>query len=193
MQRKTLTVSFTILAILIVTIAAYFLFNKAQALSGSVITPPLAAAEINLTDHYGGPFTMSSQRGKVVLLYFGYTNCPDECPLTMAHLKLALESLGDRAGNVQVLMVSTDPVRDTEATLKKFMESFEPTFLGLTGSPEQLQKAWHDYGVTVLDGGETHSNFLYVIDPAGDIRETFQSDSDPDKIASDVSLLLKGK
>ena len=192
MQRKTLIVGFSILAVLIVAVALFFFFNK-QNLNGSVITPPLPAAEINLTDHNGNPFTMSSQRGKVVLVYFGYTNCPDECPLTMAHLKLALDSIGDRAKNVQVLMVSTDPTRDTENTLKKFMESFNPTFLGLTGSPEELQKVWHDYGVTVLNGGETHSNFLYVIDPSGNIRETFVSDSAPDKIASDVSLLLKGK
>ena len=192
MLRKTLIVGLSILAVLIVAVALFFFFNK-QNLNGSVITPPLPAAEINLTDHNGNPFTMSSQRGKVVLIYFGYTNCPDECPLTMAHLKLALDSIGDRAKNVQVLMVSTDPARDTENTLKKFMESFNPTFLGLTGSPEELQKIWRDYGVTVLNGGETHSNFLYVIDPSGNIRETFVSDSAPDKIASDVSLLLKGK
>lgn len=192
MQRKTLIVSITILAMLIVTIALFFFFNR-KTFNGAVITPPLSAAEINLTDHNGKPFTMSSQRSKVVLLYFGYINCPDECPLTMAHIKLALESLGDRAKNVQVLMVSTDPARDTEQGLKKFMGSFNPTFLGLTGSPEELQKVWNDYGVTVMDDGETHSNFLYVIDPAGNIRETFLSDSDPDKIASDVSRLLKGK
>jgi len=192
MQRRTVIVGLSILAMLIVTTALFFLFNG-QGLKGAVITPPLPAAEINLTDHNGNSFTMSSQRGRVVLLYFGYTNCPDECPLTMAHIKLALESLGDRAKNVQVLMVSTDPVRDTKDVLKKFMGSFNPTFLGLTGSPEELQKTWIDYGVTVMDGGETHSNYLYMIDPSGNIRETFLSDSDPDKIASDVNLLLKGK
>jgi len=63
----------------------------------------------------------------------------------------------------------------------------------LTGPPDELQKVWKDYGVTVMDDGETHSNLLYVIDPAGDIRETFLSDSEPSKIESDVSLLLKGK
>ena len=192
MQRKTLVVGGGILAILIVVIALFLFFNK-QTLNGSVITPPLSAAEINLTDHNGNPFTMSSQRGKVVLVYFGYTNCPDECPLTMAHIKLALESLGDRAKNVQVLMVSTDPARDTKDALKKFMGSFNPTFLGLTGSPEELQKVWHDYGVTVLDSGETHSNFLYVVDRTGNIRETLLPSSEPDKISSDVSLLLKEK
>ena len=67
---------------------------------------------------------MSSQRGKVVLLYFGFTNCPHECPLTMAHLKLALEQLGDSSKDVQVLIVSTDPARDTQQTLKDFLGKF---------------------------------------------------------------------
>jgi protein SCO1/2 len=192
MQRKTLVVGISILAVLIVMIALSFFFNR-KTLNGAVITPALSAAEINLTDHHGNPFTMSSQRGKVVLLYFGYTNCPDECPLTMAHIKLALDGIGDRAKNVQVLMVSTDPARDTKDALKKFMGSFNPTFLGLTGSPEELQKVWKDYGVTVMDGGETHSTFLYVIDLAGNIRETLLPDSEPVDIAADVSLLLKGK
>jgi protein SCO1/2 len=111
----------------------------------------------------------------------------------MAHNKLVLEQLGDRAKDVQVVMVSTDPVRDTPQAMKDFMEKFDPSFLGVPGSPEELQKVWKDYGVTVMDGGETHGNFLYVIDPAGNVRETFLSDSEPDDIASDVSLLLKGK
>jgi len=136
---------------------------------------------------------MSSQRGKVVLLYFGYVNCPDECPLTMAHQKLALESLGDQARNVQVIMVSTDPARDTALALKQYMEHFDPSFLGLTGTIPELQKAWKDYGVTVEEGGETHSVFLYVIDPAGNVRETFLPDTEPDDIARDVALLLRGK
>jgi protein SCO1/2 len=146
-----------------------------------------------LTDHNGQPFTMTSQRGKVVLLYFGYVNCPDECPLTMAHVKLARESLGNQARNVQVAMISTDPARDTPQALKDFMSHFDPSFLGLTGSQAELQKAWKDYGVTVEEGGETHSTYLYVIDPAGNVRETFLPDSEPQDIAHDLKLLVKGK
>jgi protein SCO1 len=192
MQRKVLIVGISILAMLIVATAVFFLFNK-QTLTGGVITPPFPAVEINLTDHNGKPFTLSGQRGKVVLMYFGYINCPDECPLTMAHIKLALDSLGDRAKDVQVVMVSTDPARDTPQGLKDFMEKFNPAFLGLTGTPEELQKVWKNYGVTVEDGGETHSTFLYVIDPAGNFRETLWPDSEPADIAADVNLLLRGK
>lgn len=192
MNRRLLLIGGGIVAALIIVAAILFLTND-PSLRGAVISPPWQAPEIRLTDHNGQPFTLSSQRGKVVLLYFGYVNCPDECPLTMAHIKLARESLGDRAKNVQVAMVSTDPVRDTPQALKNFMEHFGPDFLGLTGTQTELRKAWQDYGVTVLAGGETHSTFLYVIDPAGDIRETFLPDTEPRDIAADVDVLLKGK
>src|SRR5689334_25292776 len=145
MNRRLLLIGGSIVILLIIVAAVLFLTNK-PSLRGAVISPAWQAPEIQLTDHNGQPFTLSSQRGKVVLLYFGYVNCPDECPLTMAHIKLALASLGDRAANVQVVMVSTDPVRDTPQALKTFMEHFDPSFLGLTGTTAELQKAWSDYG-----------------------------------------------
>jgi|SRR5215212_553200 len=192
MQRKTLLVGAGIFAGLLVLTAFIYLTSKPN-FRGAVITPPWSPPGINLTDHNGKPFRSTDQRGKVVLLYFGYVNCPDECPLTMAHLKLARERLGDRAKDVQVVMVSTDPVRDTPQALKDFMEHFDPSFLGLTGTPAELQKVWKDYGVTVEEGGETHSTYLYVIDPAGNVRETFLPDTEPNDIAGDVSLFLRGK
>ena len=160
---------------------------------GGVIDPPLAAPEINLTDQNGNAFQLSKLQGKVVLIFFGYTNCPDECPATMAHLKLAQDAVGDDAKNVQVVMVTTDPVRDTPQALKDFLDHFSPTFLGIPGTQEQLMKVWKDYGVTVLDGGETHSTFVFVVDRKGDIRETFNSDNTPDEMASDLKALLKEK
>ena len=192
MPRKTIVVGVGIVVVLLVVTIFFFLTNR-PSLRGSVITPPWTAPEISLHDQNGQPFTLSSQKGKVVLLYFGYVNCPDECPLTMAHVKLARESLGNRAQDVQVIMVSTDPARDTPQALKTFMEHFDPSFLGLTGSIPDLQKTWQDYGVTVEDGGETHSTFLYLIDPAGNIRETFLPDTEPQEIAADLRLLLREK
>ena len=192
MKRRVLISGLVILAALITVIAILFVRSQ-QPFKGDVIIPPWPAADFTLTDHNGQPFSMSSQRGKVALLYFGFTNCPHECPLTMAHLKLALEQLGDSSKDVQVLMVSTDPARDTQQTLKDFLGKFNPTFLGLTGSPEELQKVWKDYGVTVMDGGETHSVYLYLIDPKGDIRETLRLEAEPKDIAADVRLLLRGK
>jgi protein SCO1/2 len=177
----------------IIAIAGVLYVRRSTSLAGAVISPPWPAPEIMLVDHNAQPFSMIAQRGKVVLLYFGYVNCPDECPLTMAHLKLAVQSLGAAAKDVQVVMVSTDPARDTPQALKAFLGKFDPSFLGLTGTPEQLEKAWKDYGVTVENGGETHSTQIYVVDPVGNIRETFLPDSAPSDIAADVAMLLKTK
>jgi protein SCO1/2 len=192
MQRKTLIGGVALVAILLVLTTALFM-NKKPAFHGAVIDPPMQAAEINLTDQSGQAFRLSGLRGKVVLLYFGYTNCPNECPLTMAHLKQALEILGDRSKDVQVIMISTDPVRDTPQALAGFLGKFNPAFLGLTGTPDELAGTWKDYGVTVLDNGETHSNFIYVIDRAGNLRLTFLPDTLPEDVAADLGLLLGGK
>jgi protein SCO1 len=191
-QRRTLWIGIVTIGILVVITAVVFLAKK-HTMLGAVIDPPAPASEINLTDSNGNPFALSALRGKVVLLYFGYTNCPDECPLTMAHLKLAFDTLGAKSKDVQVVMVTTDPQRDSQQALKDFMAKFNPAFLGLFGTPAELQKVWQDYGVTVENNGETHSTFLYVIDQAGNIRETFQPDTQPDSIAADVSFLLTGK
>ncbi len=190
MQRKTMLVGVAIAVVLLVSASIYFLTHQ-PTLHGTLLSPPWTAPEIQLKDQNGQAFTLSGQKGKVVLLYFGYVNCPSECPLTMAHVKLARESLGDRAQDVQVIMVSTDPARDTPQALKTFMDHFDPSFLGLTGTIPELQKTWKDYGVAVENGGETHSTYLYVINPAGNVRETFLPDSQPEEIAADLKLLLK--
>ncbi len=192
MQKRVLWVGISSIAAVAIMAAAWLVTNK-PSLHGAVINPPLPAAEIRLQDTNSQNFTLSSLRGKVVLLYFGYTNCPDECPLTMAHLKLAVDQLGADARDVRVAMITTDPQRDNAQALKTFMGKFSPDFIGLLGTQEELAKVWKDYGVTVEDNGETHSYFIYVIDPAGNWRETFMPDSLPADIASDVRLLQAGK
>jgi protein SCO1/2 len=104
----------------LIAATAILLFRSQQSFKGSAITAPGSAPDFALTDHNGQPFSMSSQRGTVVLLYFGFTDCPHECPLTMAHLKLTLKQLGDLSKVVPVLMVTTDSARDTQQNLKDF-------------------------------------------------------------------------
>ena len=169
--------------------AASFLTAK-PGLHGGIIDPPLQAADIQMADFNGQSFSLSGLRGKVALLYFGYTNCPDECPLTMAHLKLAVDKLGNEAQNVRVVMITTDPKRDSPEAMKAFLGKFSPDFIGLVGTQEQLAQVWKNYGVTVEDNGATHSFFIYVIDPAGNFRETFLPDSQPADITADLRLLL---
>jgi protein SCO1/2 len=189
MQQRALLWGIGLIAVLVIIVGTLFLLNK-PALHGAVIEPPIQAAEINLTDFNEKSFTLSSLRGKVVILYFGYTNCPDECPLTMAHLKLAVDILGDQAKAVQVVMITTDPVRDTNEAMKAFLYKFNPDFIGLVGTTDALANVWRDYGVTVENGGETHSNFIYLIDRAGNFRETFLPDSLPADISADLHLLI---
>jgi protein SCO1 len=192
MQRKTLLFSLTALVLLVVVTGGLFFLRK-PAFRNEVIDPPLPATEINMLDDQGNAFRLSDQRGKVVLLYFGFVNCPDECPLTMAHVKQALGSLGNKAQEVQVVMVSTDPVRDTPQAMNDFLGAFNPAFIGIPGKSDDLAKIYQDYGVVVLDGGETHSSYTYVIDRKGNIRLTFVPDSAPEDIAHDLSIVLAEK
>ena len=177
----------------VAAIAGVLYLTHKPALHGAVIDPPMAAAAIDLQDFNGQSFALSNLRGKVVILYFGYTNCTTECPLTMARLKLAVQSMGTKAADVRVVMISTDPARDTPAAMKAFLGAFDPGFIGLVGTPGQLGQVWKDYGVTVEDGGETHSFFTYIIDPAGNFRETFLPDSSPADVASDALVLLNSQ
>ena len=190
MQQKAVWVGVGSVAIVAVAAAIFLLTSKA-ALHGAVINPPFQAAEIQLQDTAGKNFALSSLRGKAVVLYFGYTNCPDECPLTMAHLKLATDKLGGDAANVAVAMITTDPKRDNAQNMRAFLDKFDSKFIGLIGTGDELAKVWKDYGVTVEDSGETHSFFVYVIDPAGNFRETFLPDSEPADIAADLKMLLQ--
>ncbi|MDP1817993.1 MAG: SCO family protein [Leadbetterella sp.] len=177
------------LALLIMIVTASCGAPK-SSLKGAVISPTVAAADINLTDHNGQPFQLNSFSGKVALVFFGFSNCVDECPATLALIRQALETVGENSKDVAVVMVSTDPVRDTPQSMKEFMERFNPDFLGLLGTPDELAKTWQDYGVTVEDGGETHSPFTYVVDKKGNLRETFLPDTSSDDIAADLKVLL---
>lgn len=192
MYRKTFSFKLASLAILIIIATAACGLLNPSPLKGAVVSSPVAAADINLKDQNGQPFQLSSFRGKVALVFFGYTLCTTECPLTMAAIKQALLTLGEASKDVVVVMVSTDPLNDTPQAMKEFLGRFNPAFIGLVGSPAHLEKAWQDYGVLV-EGGETHSSFTYVVDKKGDLRETFSSDSSSDDIAADLKFLLAEK
>jgi protein SCO1/2 len=177
---------------IIVTLTGVYVYyrHETPTFRGQALNAPIPAPEITMTDDEGQPFHLSELRGKVVLLFFGYVNCPDECPLTMAHFKEALDMLGDSSKAIQVVMVSTDPVGDTPQAMKDFLGHFNPDFIGIPGTDSQLKKIWEEYGVTVLEGGETHSSYTYVIDRKGDQRLLFNPDSSPEDIASDLNILL---
>ncbi len=159
--------------------------------TGSVIEPPAPAPDIDLADQHGQAFSLSEHKGRIVLIYFGYTRCPDFCPNTMAVLRQLRSNLGHEADAVQVVLVTTDPERDTPEQMGTYLAAFDPTFLGLTGSPEALEKAYEDYGVTVMDDGITHSTRVYAIDRQGQLRLTLPYGMTAEDIEKDIRLLMR--
>lgn len=158
---------------------------------GSVIDPPAPAPDLDLVDQHGQAFSLASFKGRIVLIYFGYTRCPDFCPNTMAVLRQVHIELAEQADAIQVVLVTTDPERDTPEQMAAYLSAFDSTFLGLTGSQENLQMAYKDYGVAVMDDGTTHSTRVYVIDGQGRMRLTLPYGMTAGDIVKDIRLVMK--
>lgn len=145
----------------------------------------------------GGELDTRTLRGKVVLLNFGFTSCPDVCPLVLARLRQVVKSLGSDAQGVQVVFVSFDPARDTLPGLKSYVEHFHPGFVAATGTEAQIATVAARYGVVYLreDSGSAagygfaHSDYIYLIDSAGHVRKLYDNQARSDEIAADVRLL----
>jgi protein SCO1/2 len=166
--------------------------------SGSALTPK-PAFDFTLTDQHGAPFTLSSQHGKAVILFFGYTHCPDVCPATMAQLRRAYEDLTPaQRSDVQVVFVTVDPERDGPRALDRFIDVFDPSFVGLTGSEAQLapvESAYHVFHQRIPGTSGTgyliaHTGAVYLIDPRGDLRVMHGWQDSARDIAGDVQKLL---
>ncbi|MBK7320124.1 SCO family protein [Candidatus Villigracilis affinis] len=129
---------------------------------------------------------------------FGYTYCPDVCPTTLAELKVVMEKLNGQADKVQVVFVSVDPGRDTSEEMQKYIERFSPSFIGLSGSEEELAPIWDDYGVfreVVERTSETnyiinHTARVTLIDQNGNMRLSYGFQTPPEDIAHDIEILL---
>jgi len=192
MDKKLFWVVTGILSLVVLVAAmATILIRFPQNFAGSVINPASPASDFSLTSQTGATFRLSDYRGKYILLFFGYSHCTDQCPATMAVLAKARSELGAQASNVQVLFVSTDPAHDTPQSMGEFLVRFDATSIGATGTLEQLQPIWKSYGVTVQNGGETHSSYTYLIDPSGNLRLTYAYPSTPEQISADLKLLFR--
>lgn len=161
------------------------------------LMPPL---QFNLIDGDGQPVTADAYHGKVTLLFFGYTHCPDVCPLTLSHLAAAIQDMDKAARKqVQVLFVSVDPQRDTPQLLQQYAGAFGPQFIGLTGTQTQLQavtkryRSTYGYGKPDASGNYevSHSSAVYVFDPAGKVQLLLRDDDKPDAVAQDLDRLAK--
>jgi protein SCO1/2 len=154
--------------------------------------------EFTLTDHEGRPFSLRDARGKVVLIHFGFTACDSTCPATMTKVTGALQRLGERATQVQPLLISVDTRRDTPAVLREYVRNFHPAYIGLTGAQQQVEAVARQYrapvhvhaadhkGSYVAD----HGSGLYLVARDGMLADIVFFDSSPDDLAKRISGLL---
>jgi protein SCO1 len=201
MDRKTLLVGFISIVVVGLVALGVYLFAPDATMRGTVYAEPYPPApEIELARADGNSFRLSEMRGKIVLLFFGYTSCPDFCPTTMAELKTALEQLGpDMAKDVEVVFITVDPERDTPKRVQEYVDHFNKDFIGLSGAEPQLQKTWNDYGIfrQIVEGTSAagylvdHTARVTLIDQDGNLRVSYGFDTPVEDIVHDLKLLLK--
>ncbi|MBB5390361.1 MULTISPECIES: SCO family protein [unclassified Herbaspirillum] len=156
------------------------------------------AKDFALTDHTGKPRTLADFKGKAVVMFFGYTQCPDVCPTTMVEMANVMKELGPDADRVQVLFVTVDPERDTQEILSQYVPAFDKRFLGLRGDLAQTEKVAKEFKVFYQKvpgkqpGSYTmdHTAGSYVFDPQGRIRLFVKHGQDPQMLAHDLKQLL---
>lgn len=189
--------NFVGLILLVAAIAACESKSKPD-LVATDITGADFAQSIDLVDHTGKRRTLDEFKGKAIALFFGYTHCPDVCPTTMTDMKQTMKLLGSRADELQVLFVTLDPERDTQEILAEFVPSFDKRFLGLRGTPEQIEataKTFKIFSNKVNTDGKAgytidHSAGIYVFDKQGKIRLYVDYGEKPADIANDIKTIL---
>ena len=184
----------------LVLAAATFAASPAAepALKAGVLSPVMPAPQLALDSTQGKLLDLSAYRGKVVLLAFGFSNCGEVCPITLATLAGARKKLGEAAKDVQVVYVTVDPERDTAAQMKKYLAAFDATFVGGVGTRAQIDAAQKLYGISSkkisnADGSYTigHSSSIYMIDRAGGLRAVMPYGHPVDDFVHDLKILLR--
>ncbi len=175
--------------------------QSADTFRGTVM-PDTPISDFALTDHNEQPFHLSKYRGNVVVLFFGFTFCPDVCPLTLSTWKRVHDALRADTAQVKFVYVTVDPERDTPEKLKAHLAIFSPKFLGLTGSPEALREVYSEFGVyaekeTIATGASgylvNHTTRMFVVDQNGVLRLLISHDAPVTDIVHDLRLLLRAK
>ncbi len=150
--------------------------------------PPQPAPLFTLTTHEGAAVTMSDFENEPALVFFGFTHCPDVCPLT-------LSTLSRVAGDTKILLITVDPERDTPAALAEYIDNFDANITGLTGDPRELARLRSAYGVHAGPGtathGMTHTAAVFGIDDEGQIRVVLRPDQPEDELAEDIQTLRR--
>ncbi|OGO36399.1 MAG: hypothetical protein A2W35_15615 [Chloroflexi bacterium RBG_16_57_11] len=199
MNKIWFLVSGVVIGLALTLVIGRYLLDQNYQYHGTVIDPPARASDFNLTDQNGNPFRLSDQKGKSVLIFFGYTHCPDVCPITLSEFKQIKTLLGEESDQVRFVFITVDPERDTVETINTFLQNFDPTFIGLTGDRGTLEPVWKAYGVyqEQQDEGSAagylvdHSTPTYLIDPQGLWHINYPYEMETDKVAQDLLHLMK--
>lgn len=187
-------------AIILGLAGVYLLLSRTQSYTyqGSLIDPPVEAPDFELTDADGHLFQLSELDGQVVIMFFGYTSCPDVCPLTLSNFVRIREDLANQAEKVNFVFVTVDPERDTPERIKKYLTNFDAGIIGLSGDRKELEPVWNSYGVyqdRVDEDNEgnylvDHSSRTYVIDQEGNLMLTYTFGTQNESIVADVRHLI---
>ena len=199
MKKYTLLGISIVIGLLATIGAAWFFTDQNYTYQGVLIDPPAQATDFSLNDQYGNTFRLSAQHGEIVLIFFGYTNCPDVCPVTLSEFKRIKSDLGDQADRVRFVFITVDPERDTQARMQTYMNNFDPNLIGLSGDRTELEPIWKAYGVYQerQDLGSAagylvdHSAIIYVIDQQGRWRLDYTFGMEVEKITEDLQNLLR--
>lgn len=177
---------------------AFSAAEDAELLAG-VFSPARMAPNFSLSGSNGIELKLSHYRGKVVVLAFGFTSCRDVCPVTLATLTQARRKLADKAGEFQVLYITVDPERDTAERMRAYLAAFDPTFVGGTGTSQELSAVRKEYGIAASrkagpEGyGYAHSSFTYLIDRSGRLQALMPYGHTADDYVHDLKILLAKK
>ncbi len=167
-------------------------------LKSGVFDPPRMAPDFSFPASNGSEFSLSQQRGKLLVLGFGFSNCPNVCPMTLANLAQVFKNLGPLADKVQVVYMTVDPERDTPEQLRKYLAHFNASFIGVTGPAEQLASVRQSYGIIAQkemhkngkDYDVHHSSYIYLIDQQGLLRALVPFGKSANDITHDIRILL---
>lgn len=187
----------SVMAVVLGLAVGYYFFRP-HTFHGTVIQSPEPSYNFTLTSS-SGDVSLTDYRGKLVLMYFGYTFCPDICPATLANVGQALRDLGSRADDIQVIMVSLDPERDTTEKLSDYVDQFHPSMIGITGTKEKLDEVASLYGIFYqkAEGSDAtgylidHTATLLVLDREGYLKLVFPFGVTSQEIADDLKYMLR--
>jgi protein SCO1/2 len=190
-----------LVAILLLAIAGLVVWRmRPPELHGVVLQSPSRVSDFTLTSSTGDPISLSDLRGKHVMLYFGYTFCPDVCPTTLADLRMMAQELGEeQMKEVQVVMISVDPERDSPERLAQYMSFFDPSFMGMTGPLDEIDAAATQFGVyyehNKVDGASEylvdHTSTVTLIDADGYVRMVFPYGTPGEDMAADLRYMMR--